>query len=398
MTSKMHICLLSYEFPPMRGGEGSYTYGLLKSLSGMGQDVRVITTGTKWRESEVIRVPVINHFPLKLYSFCRQVKKEIMKMEKKKEIDVLHYTNDYYNINIPKISAPIVVTIHHPYVVERRIVKKELCNAGYIRYLYSRRIHLVARAEKKMCKKADRIIAVSNYTAQSIAREYHIPFENITIIPNAVDIERFNPSVNGEYIKEKRALTSEHIILFVGRLDNTKGIRYLLEGFSKIVKDFPDAKLVIVGKGVLKQFILTYVTRNNLKNSVMLIEEVPEDDLPKLYAAADVVVLPSLIEGFGIVLLEAMAAMKPCVATRAGGTEDAIIDEKTGFLIPPADSNSLYDAIYAILSDEKLSQRFGFAGRKRVEKNFTWDKVAKRTLDLYREIGNHSNLNVPIGL
>ena len=109
----------------------------------------------------------------------------------------------------------------------------------------------------------------------------------------------------------------------------------------------------------------------------------PNNELPHIYAASDVVVLPSLIEGFGIVLLEAMATAKPCVAAKAGGTEDAIEDTVTGFLVPPANPKALFEKLLMLIDDKDLSLKFGNAGRKRVEKMFTWERVAKQTVEYY---------------
>lgn len=373
------ICLVSYEYPPMKGGEGSYTYGLFSALSDLGEDVCVITGGVSKgseQESNVIRVPVIERSPFGLFSFGLESRKAIKKLLNEKEIDLIHHTNDYQYLQ--RFDVPMVATAHHPYAAERRIVKENLSFSDYLHYSIYRRVGFVERMEKKICERADRIIAVSNYTAESINKEYNVSPEKITVIPDAVDTKRFNPSVDGNHIKERFDLQSD-VILFVGRLDHTKGVQYLVEAFSMILKENPDAKLVIVGNGPMMRSLKN-------KKSIILAGSVSDTELPYFYAASDVVVLPSLMEGFGIVLLEAMATGKPCIAARAGGTEDVIEDGITGFFVPVADVRRLYDGIHTILSDGDLARKFGDAGRKRVEERFTWKKIAEKTMNIYRTI------------
>jgi glycosyltransferase involved in cell wall biosynthesis len=155
-----------------------------------------------------------------------------------------------------------------------------------------------------------------------------------------------------------------------------------------LIKEIPDAKLVLVGKGPLKKSLQLRLNNSALKKSVMLYGVASNKELPPIYAASNVVVLPSLIEGFGIVLLEAMATAKPCVAAKAGGTEDAVENDVTGFLVPPTDSKALFEKLFMLLEDKELSKKFGNAGRKRAEKMFTWNKVAKQTVELYRRCEN----------
>jgi len=395
MASTLNIDLVSYEFPPMNGGEGIYTYGLAKALSDLGHNVTVITTDLKGRietsdrdDFNIVYISPIKKSGLKLFSFNIFLKKKIIDMYKNKDIDILHHTNDYYFLFVSKkdVDLPIIATVHHPYAEERRIIKDNSNTYNYLRYLMRRPIYFHERMEKITCKKADNIIAASNYTAQSIIKEYNIPSDKVRVIPNAVSIEKFNPKIDGFKIREKWNLSKDKIVLFVGRLDLNKGIKYLIEAFSKIIIDIPNARLMIVGDGPLKNDIKKIVSMHNMEKYIIFAGNVESKDLPKFYAASDIVVLPSLMEGFGIVLLEAMATGKPCIATKAGGTKDVILNGKTGFLVPPADSYALYHAMRTILINDDIAKKFGNAGLERVKKNFTWNKVVKQTLNTYKEI------------
>lgn len=385
----MDIYLISYEFPPMTGGEGMYTYGLAKALADLGHNISVITADiggpmeSLAENFEIIRLITIKKPGLKLFSFNLKAMEKIEEIyNSNQNIDILHFTYDFYKITIKeKISTPIIATLHHPWSAERRFIKVKIPRPSYFRRLVIL-AHFV-KMSKKICGKADKLIAVSNYTAQSYIDEFHVPRDKIEVIPDAVDTNKFHPEVDGYETRKKLNLADkDRVALFVGRLDYNKGIEYLLKSFSRINEEGIEARLVIVGEGALKKYICKYP----LKNSIIPVGHVSEEDLPKFYAASDLVVLPSLMEGFGITLLEAMASGKPCVATRAGGVEDAVINGETGLLVPPADSYSLYHAIRTLLTDGKLSKEFGAAGRKRAENYFTWDKVAKRTVEVYKKV------------
>lgn len=390
----LNICLVSYEFPPMIGGEGKYTFTLAVALSALGHDVTVITTDIsgdiedqKKYEFEIIRLP-IRKTGLKLFFFDKLAKKKIREICDYRGIDIIHFTNDFMFLSISKkdINVPIVSTIHHPWGAERKFYKTKTDYIGYLKYVYAKKIYYLEWLEKKMCKKSDKLIAVSRYTANYIINEHQIPTSKVTVIPNSVDIEIFHPEINGKEIRERLNLLFSPLVLYVGKLDYHKGIDTLIESFSRVICDIPDAKLLIVGGGPIKKNIENLIDNFGLKESVILVGRVSEEDLPKYYAASNLVVLPSLMEGFGIVLLEAMASGKPCIATNVGGTEDVVVDNETGFIIPPAYPDSLYKAILTLLLDDNLSIEFGNRGRQRVLENFTKENIAEKTLNVYDQV------------
>ncbi|SNQ62115.1 glycosyltransferase family 4 protein [Candidatus Methanoperedens nitratireducens] len=389
MTS---ICFITYEYPPQIGGEAAYTSGLASALNDMGNDITVITTTSgksmdisKEGDIRVIRLPKSRVLP-KMLSFSIDARK-ILENGAPGKIDIIHNTSDYNGIIIPgnKKKTPVIATIHHPYAEERRIYRASTSNIEYFKYAIHRKIDYLEYNSKLLCRKSDRLIAVSNYTAKSVTAEYGIQPDKLSIIPNAVDINRFNPDIDGTEIRKKLGIAAEKVILFVGRLDFQKGIEYLISAFSKIVKEFPEAKLIVVGDGPLKNNVRAAINESGLSKSVFLMGRTDTDDLPKIYAACDLFVVPSLMEGFGIVYLEAMASGKACIGANIGGVEDAIVDGHTGLLVPPADSDSIYCAIKKLLSDEDTLARFGKEGRKRVLENFTWKKVAAQTLEVYNK-------------
>jgi glycosyltransferase involved in cell wall biosynthesis len=397
--SDLNICIISWEYPPFfwAGGEGVYTAGLCSALSKLGNKITVLTTdlGKHNRNNtgalNFLFIPTIKKRPLRLLSFWSRSNAKIKQIAENMHFDVVHYTYDYCGpiITSKEIKMPIITTMHHPYFAE----KDALSKYGHRDSTYYFTIISKSMLAKITCNRATKIIAVSKFTAEGIIKRYGISPEKITVIPNAIDTARFHPKVNGNDIRERWNLNSYPVIVYVGRLVQNKGLHNLIEAFANVLKVITDAKLIIVGEEQKSEFIgggimnelLTMSKRLNLDGSIKFVGKASAEDLPKIYAASDLFVLPSLLEGFGMVLLEAMATEKPCIATIVGGIPEAVIHGKTGILVPKGDTAALSEAICTLLSDKSLAKRLGKAGRQRVEKNFTWDVIAQKTNTLYEE-------------
>jgi len=124
--------------------------------------------------------------------------------------------------------------------------------------------------------------------------------------------------------------------------------------------------------------------RLRVDKNIIFLGKVSDEDLPKIYNMSEFLVLPSLLEGFGVVLLEAMACAKPCIATNVGAIPEIVEDGKTGLLVPPADSSALCEAMNKLLTDRKLSRELGENGRKKVEEIYSWEIIAKQTFAVYK--------------
>lgn len=390
----MRVYLISYEFPPAFGGEGTYTFELFRHLLGVGIDVRVITAnqGSKHRgrklDPRISLIKIINKPGLKLYSFCQAAEKKLLRINKRDPIDIIHYTNDYCGLFLPRgLEAPFLATIHHPYAVERKICGYEAVKDGinnYIGYVLRRRSWLLEWSERRLCRSADSLIAVSRFTAQSLVNDYAIPDQKIFIIPDGVDVKKFSPNDDYDNVSSRLNLPPETAVLFVGRLDYGKGLEYLIKAFAMVLDEVPHVKLFIVGDGVLKRKLINLSKDLQAEKNILFLGKVSDEDLPKIYNMSEFLILPSLLEGLGIVLLEAMACAKPCIATNVGGIPEIVEDKKTGLLVPPADPLALYEAIYALLTDRKLSRELGENGRKKVEENYSWSIIAQQIFNVYK--------------
>jgi glycogen(starch) synthase len=184
----------------------------------------------------------------------------------------------------------------------------------------------------------------------------------------------------------------ELMILFVGRLVWIKGVDKLVMAMPQILKEIPNAKLVIVGLGEMKEHAEKIVQSLKLQDRVKFrYEFVPEEERIAHYAACDVAVFPSLYEPFGIVAIEAMSMAKPVVvgATGISGMREIVIPdgpEQCGFHINPNDPIDIAWGVINSIKDPKRKIELGKNGRKRVLENFTWDVIAKKTLELYQQL------------
>ncbi|MCD6372302.1 MAG: glycosyltransferase family 4 protein [Thermococcus sp.] len=220
-----------------------------------------------------------------------------------------------------------------------------------------------------------RIIAVSNAAKAFIE---HFADSPVDVIPNGVDDELFRPVGRKEREKVREELGIEgRLVLYVSRMSPRKGPHVLLNAFQRVAREVDDALLVMVGSGEMLPILKAQAKFLGIEDRVRFMGYVPNELLPKLYASADVFVLPSTTaEAFGIVILEAMASGVPVVATDVGGVPEIIEESGGGLLVPPGNELSLGDAIKKLLNDEELAKRLGSNGRKAVEERYSWKKVA----------------------
>jgi len=219
----------------------------------------------------------------------------------------------------------------------------------------------------------DRINCVSRATLEAtIPKGMH---GKCAVVYNGVDTKNFKPSKGGKEVREKFKLGSSPLILSNGRLVTQKGFNYLLDAFAGVKKHVKDAKLMIIGRGPLKDAILAQASALGVADSVIITTGIPEGELPNYYNAADVFVLASLYEPGAVVLYEALGCGKPVVATSAGGNPE-IVSKDCGFIVPTSSSKALKDKMLMFLEDDSLMKKAGAAARKRAVEKFDWDIIA----------------------
>ncbi len=231
--------------------------------------------------------------------------------------------------------------------------------------------------------KLDGRIAVSKPAQDFISRYFPGDYN---IIPNGIDIERFDTYTEPfeEYMDGKIN------ILFVGRLERRKGFRYLLEAYRRLKADNPDIRLIVVGPINKLRLHYKFLTRSYNLKDVIYVDYVSDQDLSRFYHTADIFCSPATgWESFGIVLLEAMAASKPVLATNIPGYAGVLSQDVDGMMVPPKNITALVEALDLLIRDKSLRESLGKRGREKAE-NHSWDKVARNVMDYYEQVIDQS--------
>lgn len=227
------------------------------------------------------------------------------------------------------------------------------------------------------------IIAVSEAVKRHLCSQ-GLDAEKIKVVHNGIDLSRFEPLPVHEAKQRLKYDPGEPLLGIFGRLSNEKGQRVAIESMVELLKHFPKARLLVVGKGKDMEALKETAQRLGIERNVEFTGFV--QDIRSLISACDIVLTPSLKEGFGMAAIEAMASERPVVASAVGGLNEIVVDGETGFLTPPLDSKALADHIKQILDDKSLATRMGKSGRDRVESCFEQTTQMKTLLSTIRDV------------
>lgn len=246
----------------------------------------------------------------------------------------------------------------------------------------------------KLIRETGAVIAISEKNKHLLLKLYPFLKPKITTVHNGIDITwfesqllSFSPSDREEYRKNIFKTDGETpIVTCIAELHPRKGIIYLLETAKKFAKENESIKFVIVGTGKEKETYESYITKNQLENHVILLGR--RHDIPQILKSSDLFILPSLNEAFGLVLLEAMIAGLPVIATRNGGIPEIIKDGENGILVPPKDADAIEKAIEQIFSSPLTHQAMSEKNYKDVKEMFDVKAMVKKTENIYRSLLN----------
>ncbi len=377
----MGILVISWNFPPRRGGIENLIGGLCQRLK-KSHPLLVITSytaSTKGKEKWVFRPRWPGLLSFSLYALYQGS----LLLWRKQEIKVI--------LGGSALVIPLVI------ILAKIFRCKAVVNVHGLDLLYPSLPYQILCV--RWIRHCDRVIANSWYTA-SLAEEKNAKRNSICVIPPGVDWESFVSSNSAE-LKRDMGLEGKRVLLYVGRLARRKGVKeFLQRSFNKIVSEVPEVCFLIVGENPTDSLVhqddvlgeLRALVRGmGLENHVRLLGWLGDDDLAKIYQAADLLVLPALsiendVEGFGIVILEAAAAGKPCVATRVGGIPDAVEDGKSGILVEPGNYETMSQAIVALLRDQHIKLAMGDTAKRRVKEEFDWNRVVQKYEELFQSL------------
>ena len=364
------VVIISKEFPPKKGGATTHTYYLAKGLSLQGIDVHVICdTNFKSKYFTThkvfnINLPILLIDNLILGLFARKC---LNKLTKKYDIDVIHVHN-YTGIFLNKFRNKIkfICTLHDTVKNEYDSVKLNNLMAWVEKYLV---IYPTLWLEMITAKQNNKIITVSQNSYKALKNVF--PNNIFYIIPNGL------PVIKSKLKNNKK----KHKILFVGRLTARKGLKYLIKAMVDVVNIYPYTKLNIVGNGYEANTLKKFRNNLNLSKNIEFSGEVTKEKLKSLYSESTLFALPSLREGFCIVLLEAMMNGLPTIVTNCGGIKE-VINKNTSLVVPIKNSKMLAIAIKEVISNQKLYTSMSRAALDNAQ-NFTYQKMAKKTIAIY---------------
>jgi len=413
----MKIAVFVYEYPPkIVGGLGTYAAEITRKFVLMDHDVTVFTmnddegtlpTREIWRGIEIHRpqhIDVSDSLPDVIAEDIRKWGRGINLFGK---LMVYNYLSAAKLVNelIKKEGMKYDLVVAHDWlsVMGGITVKREsgLPLAFHVHSTEQGRTlgngsAVVSNIEMRGGTMADLIVTVS-YAMKDELVQLGFPKEKIQVSYNGVDPQKYDPAcVSPEEIKKVResyGLTSDDImILFLGRLVAVKGVDKLIMAMPHVLQKFPRAKLVVVGVGDLQEYLQNLARTIRMDQYVKFrFDFVPEEERILHYAACDLAAFPSLYEPFGIVALEAMAMEKPVVVGAAGisGMREIVIccgEEQCGYHVDPNNPSDIAWGIVSALESAEKRSWLGKNGRKRVLKEFTWSRIAEKTIELYETI------------
>ena len=414
----MRICLLTYRGNPYSGGQGIYIYYLSREFLRMGHEVEVISSAPFPEVSEGVilhqlksssiyhpgssfrrNLPKVRN-PVDLHELCAsrlgifaepwafsfRAYAKLKELCKQRRFDIIHDNQGlgYGLLLMKRLNIPVIATIHHPLPIDRQA---DLEQANGLRERWRiKKFYSFIRMQAFVARRLDRIITVSQSSAKDTNLFFKVPADKLRVVYNGIDTEIYNSN--------EAACQNRDGLIMVGNTDDRKkGILYLLQALQTLKRD--KIKLTIVDDaerhssyiedvGILHSYGFKLVKKLNLDGMVHFTGRLTREELAQHYSAAQIAVVPSLYEGFGIPAAEAMACGTPVISTTGGALPEVVGD--AGILVPPGSADALAAAIRQLLPDKQTQQRMSEAGRKRVKEKFNWEQAARKTLEIYQEV------------
>ncbi len=358
--------------PP--GGGRAHTLNLLEALFRIDAENRYLVFVDRWEPSLAHKNVQQKVLPIKHRLLARLGAQLVLPVVLRQEgVELTHFVK---NLGLALIPSKTVVTVH------------DLTILRYPHFFPAIDVWYWRAIEPRTLHQADRVIAVSQHTADDLERFYRLPPERITVIYNCCN-PLFQPAGEAEVARVRaRYGLARQTVIHVGSISRKKNLATLVKAFARFrqATRFP-GQLVLVGREYGKgrdEELYHAISALGLEEVVVFTGPVPDQDLPPLYSASEVFVFPSVHEGFGLVALEAMACGLPVITT-AGGAITEVVDEAALMLRDPTDQDELSLALQRVLEDADLQGRMIEGGLEQARR-FSCAEVARQTLQLYREV------------
>ncbi|RZH68283.1 glycosyltransferase family 1 protein [Natrinema altunense] len=401
----LEICLLSYRSNPYSGGQGVYVKYLSRALTDLGHSVDVIS-GKPYPDLDddvgLVKLPGENivdeldrvgqfepsylRDPLALYEWLSALtggfpdpyafgRRVIDYFETHQPgYDIVHDNQSLCHglSTLRERGHPVVATVHHPITVDRDAALEAADSWG--ERLLIRRWYRFLRMQREVVQDLPHVLTVSESAKHRTVTDFGADPESIRVVHNGIDTDLFEPV--------DRSRDRPRVMTTVSADVPLKGARYLLEAFAAVREEI-DAELVVVGEFDEGGDCDRLVSDLGIADAIETHSEISYERMVELYGTADIAVVPSIYEGFGLPAGEALACGVPVVATTGGGLPEVVGD--AGVLVDPGDADALADAIRGLLTDGERRRRLGERGRARIVSEFDWERAARETVRTYRD-------------
>jgi glycogen(starch) synthase len=387
------VLILSWEYPPLiEGGLARHVRKLSEALVELGVEVHVLTRGgeespatesaggvTIHRIREPTRPTDLGEFVAWVERMNSDMLAAGVELGDRLEFDLVH-GHDWLVANAcdhlaRRFDAPLVTTIHATEYGRHQ---------GWVEDHPQSYIHGV---ERWITNRSQRVIACSAYMREQIADIFGVGEGRITVIPNGIDpgdLPRPDPAelarLRGEF-----AAPEERLVLLIGRLVYEKGFQLALEAMPKVIAAAPGTRFLVAGSGTHEEELKRQAEELGLMEHGTFLGWIGDDVLHTLYGIADLTVVPSIYEPFGLVALEAMASGCPCIVADTGGLREVVPHEEAGLRFAARDPEALAEVAIRVLSDPELEARLIAEAKEHVLR-FDWGDVAAQTAAVYAEL------------
>jgi glycogen(starch) synthase len=391
----MRVLIISWEYPPViEGGLGRHVRKLSEQLVCAGVEVHVLTRRGGRLPAEEVRHGVVVHrvrepqFPKDINAFVRWVshmnadmRQLGLELGQRFDFDLVH-SHDWLVAGAAErvaaaIGCPWLVTVHATEYGRHQ---------GWVQNHPQSHIHAV---ERGMVRRADGVITCSEFMRSHVASVFGIPTRRVNVIQNAIDPGDLEP-VASDLRSLRRRFAGEHerLVLMVGRLVYEKGFHVALDALAPVIRRLGNVRFVVAGTGTAEQELKRQARRLRLTRHGTFLGWIGDDMLHSLYRVADIAIVPSIYEPFGLVALEAMASGCLCVVADTGGLREVVPDDgSVGHRFPSRDAEALSEIVEQVLGDDRARRRAVEAAREHVLR-FDWAEVARRTQALYEELAD----------
>lgn len=371
----MKIFMFSTDYWPDTGGIANHVYYLSRALAAQGNEVTVVGGHISKPPMEVAETPanlreILIHrkggkFFRSMYFLLRSLGFIISLSNQR--WDVVHYHNFLWDgllVGLTRLPTAKVriFTNHSSLMLEMMDQGKSLIS-----------LKILTKSVNGIIGPSYELVQKSSYVAR--------PTQSITYIPNGVDISRFVPA------HSRMSSLTERQIVAIRRHDEKCGLIYLIEAAQIVVKKYSDVVFYIYGDGTETPKLKQRVKELGLESKVLFPGRVSHKELPSVLQSSYVTVLPSLYEAVSLSGLESMACGVPVIGSEVGGIPEIVIPGETGWLVPPRSSEAIAQAIIESLTQPMLRQKMSLKCRQLVVERYSWESIAKRTIEFYQQVG-----------